>query len=473
LINLRSIHIRLPLWYTIIIILTAAGFGAYTYWSLQQRLFLENWSIAQRRITRITQDIEDDINRPPPALANKIEHNYSPEHTSRFIRIRKADGTVLYVSGNPEEPTYDPSTIPLLPPSQYTDDLSEPAPWLQKTQQFVLLGKRVKIGEHFYIAESGVTIQPIHESLHKLVVTLLISLPIVVAIASLGGFILVRRALRPVEDMRATAEHISFSQPAERRLPISRSGDQIEQLGTTLNQMLDRLDRAYQHAERFSADASHELRTPLTVMRSEIETLLREPGLTASVRERIASMLEENERLSVVVENLFSLALLDAGAAMARQEIVDLAEMVRLTVDQMRLMADEKKITVSMDAPMPVRVIGDTQRLKQVIVNLFDNATKYTPTDGKIDLTVKAAGSKALFTVKDNGTGIPADALPHIFERFYRADKARSRAIEGAGLGLSIVQTICQAHGGVARVESKEDVGTLLTVELPLVATQA
>jgi signal transduction histidine kinase len=165
---------------------------------------------------------------------------------------------------------------------------------------------------------------------------------------------------------------------------------------------------------------------------------------------------------------LFSLARLDAGEAKAGQEIFDLATLASSTLEQMQLLAEEKSLSVAVEVPQPVYVMGDAARLKQVVVNLLDNAIKYTMKGGALSLSVHNVGLKAVLSVKDNGIGIPSDALPHIFERFYRADKVRSRSVEGAGLGLSIVYSICQAHGGTVRAASQEGAGTLLTVELPL-----
>jgi signal transduction histidine kinase len=237
--------------------------------------------------------------------------------------------------------------------------------------------------------------------------------------------------------------------------------------------MLERLETAYQQASRFSADASHELRTPLTIMRGELESIgsiMYAEQPTQLLYERIGSVLEEAEHLSRIVEGLFAIARLEAGEARMGHEVFDLAELARSTVEQMQLLAEDKNLSITIDAANPVFVMGDAPRLKQVIVNLFDNAIKYTPDGGAIALSVSALAAKAVFAVKDNGAGIAPDALPHIFERFYRSEKARSSSAHGAGLGLSIVRSICQAHGGTVNVQSAEGKGATVTVELPLAA---
>jgi len=464
--NSRSIQIRLTIWYTALILIAAVGFGAYTYSSLQHRLYEEIQDMLARRLVHMREDVLPDMtNAAPETLAKKIEDVYSPEENDRFIRISKPDGSILFVSGIPREQVFDPSRIPL--PRDYTDKVSERMDKLRTTERLILAGFVTNIGGSDYILEMGTTTAPIETALRKLIVTLLIELPIIVFIAAMGGLLLVRHALQPVEAMRATAEQISFGK-LKQRLPLMKSGDAIEQLAKTLNQMLDRLDQAYQQASRFSADASHELRTPLAIMRSEVEAIMNGAGTPAALRDRIGSVLEEVERLSNIVESLFSLARLDAGEAKIEHEIVDLSDLARSTLDQMQLLAEDKKISVAVNAPQPVIIAGDSARLKQVIVNLLDNAIKYTMPGGSVALSVNESGTKAILSVKDNGIGIPPEDLPHIFKRFYRADKVRSRTVQGAGLGLSIVQTICLAHGGTVEAISKEGNGTTITVTLPL-----
>ncbi|MDE3038727.1 MAG: HAMP domain-containing histidine kinase, partial [Pseudomonadota bacterium] len=321
-------------------------------------------------------------------------------------------------------------------------------------------------GRH-YLIEMGALTDDLEVALHGLIMTLFFGLPMVALITSAGGYILVRRALKPVESIRATAEQIAFGNLSN-RLPVACTGDALEHLSVTLNQMLERLEAAYEQASRFSADASHELRTPLTIMRSELEAMAREKNMPASLRERIGSVLEETERLSRIAENLFAISRLDTGEAKVQHIRVDLATLAQSTAEQMALLAEEKQISLHINTLIPVFVYGDSARLKQIVVNLLDNAIKYTPGHGMILLNVKAASHKAVLEVADNGIGIPADALPHVFNRFYRADKARTREMGGAGLGLSIVRSICQAHGGIVDIESREGEGTACRIELPL-----
>ena len=249
---------------------------------------------------------------------------------------------------------------------------------------------------------------------------------------------------------------------------MPKTRDELERLSLALNNMIRRLEESFQHNQRFLADASHELRTPLTILQAELEAMLARIKNDAELQDVAASALEELERLRNIVESLFAISRLDTGEAMNKSEPFDLGELVTSTADQMSLLAEDKRISITCDAPEPLIVQGDRARLKQVAVNLLDNAIKYTPEGGAIHVRTSAQQNRAVLEVADNGIGIPDEALSHVFERFYRVDKARSRQLGGAGLGLSIVKSICAAHSGRVDVESKEGQGSRFTVELPL-----
>jgi signal transduction histidine kinase len=233
--------------------------------------------------------------------------------------------------------------------------------------------------------------------------------------------------------------------------------------------MIARLEESFLQINRFSADASHELRTPLTVLQGELEAIAQKgQSLPEDVRDTIGSALEETQRLSKIVASLLAISRLEAGEARVQPVRLDFAELARTTTDQMKLLAEEKRISMICDGTDPVQVEADPSRLKQVVVNLLDNAIKYTPEGGNVSISVMRRDDHAVLEVADSGLGISADDLPHVFERFYRADKARSRQMGGTGLGLCIVRSICLAHGGQITVNSTEGRGSLFRVELPL-----
>lgn len=464
--NTRSIHFRLILWYSGLIALVSLALGAYTYHGVEVRLYAE----MQQTLTRRAQQIADNIlaKTPPESpqeIAAHIRALYSPEANNRFIRILRGDHSVLYVSGRPKDGMFDPSRLPL--PADAHLQATRLEPLASRSRLFIVVVPVTALG-HDYLIEMGTPTDGPDVALHGLIVTLLFGLPMAVLAVSAGGFLLMRRALKPVEDIRATAEQITRGNLSH-RLPVSPSGDALEHLSVTLNRMLDRLEDAYEQATRFSADASHELRTPLTIMRGELESIIREAGVPAPLRERIGSVLEETERLSRITESLFAISRLDAGEAKIQHQKFDLAALAQGTAEQMLLLAEEKQIRLSIQAQQPVFIDGDAARIKQIVVNLLDNAIKYAPGGGAVWLKVSAAQQMAILEVGDNGAGIPAEVLPHVFERFFRADKARSRDFAGAGLGLAIVRSICLAHGGSVDIRSGgEGKGTVCRVELPL-----
>jgi heavy metal sensor kinase len=268
--------------------------------------------------------------------------------------------------------------------------------------------------------------------------------------------------------MMQAAQEITMSK-LSRRLPEVESDDEIAHLAAVLNQMIARLDESFQNTTRFTADASHELRTPLTIIHGELEAMLAPSRkLEPELRDALASLLEEVDRLVQIVEGLFALSRLDSGEARTERARLDLAKLAQTTAEQMCLLAEEKHIDLVYETSDAVEVEGDRSRLKQVVVNLLDNAIKYTPEKGRISLAVRARNGSALLEVADTGSGVPEDALPHLFERFYRADEVRSRDIGGAGLGLSIVHSICTAHGGSVTATNTPPRGCRFTVELPL-----
>jgi heavy metal sensor kinase len=292
-------------------------------------------------------------------------------------------------------------------------------------------------------------------------------MPVVVVVAVGGGLFLVGRALAPVVQIARSAEQITLHNLRE-RLPLTNTGDELEHLSLALNRMIVRLSEALEQNRRFLADASHELRTPLAALRGEMESVVEQTRALPELSDRAGSALEEVDRLSKIVDALFAISRLDAGEAQQEWDRFDLAAVAASTTEQMSLLAEDKGISVACNAQGHVSVEGDRSRIKQVVVNLLDNAIKYTPPGGLVNLNVRADAGRAVLEVADTGIGISAGALPHVFERFYRVDNGRSREIGGAGLGLAIVKSICTAHGGQVEVESAEGRGSRFTVKLPL-----
>lgn len=466
--NTRSIRFRLIAWYAGLLTAVFVLLGGLMF--LRLRDYLENNLLeSQARWARkIAETLLVNVKQTGEAfVASEVEKLYAPERSDRFIRITRKDGSPLYLSGPPSDQSFDPADVPSAAAS----------PQREFTRKQVLPDGRALLiaafraaanGGGSYLVEVGAPTLAIETMLHHLLLLLGFGLPVVMMVAVAGGYVLVKRALAPVDQIAGKAEVITQHNLSE-RLPVARTGDELERLSVSLNHMITRLDDAFQNSKRFVADASHELRTPLTVLRGELENLVQDARLAPDQRDRAGSLLEEVERLSKIVERLFALSRLDAGEAQAEWVAFDLGELAVSTADQMALLAEDKKISVTCDHPARVPVQGDRARLKQVVVNLLDNAIKYTPDGGAVHLKVATSnGAHAVLEVADTGVGIPAEAVPHVFERFFRVDQTRSREPGGAGLGLSIVKSICSAHGGEVDVESVVGRGSRFTVQLPL-----
>jgi heavy metal sensor kinase len=471
--NARSLKFRLVAWYAGVLTVVFVLLGGLTLLFLRHYLEANLLDAQMRRARQIADTLVAHVNRNgEEALRGQVETLYSPEANDRFIRITRADGGLVYVSGRPRDARFDPSAVP--PPAasgvverNSTRNVALPAGAL-------LVASRGASGADGtqYRVEVGTPAAPAEATLGHVLTLLAIGLPVAVCVAVAGGFVLVRRALEPVQRMARKAEEITLHNLSE-RLPAGHSGDEVEELSVSLNHMISRLQDAVDGSKQFIADASHELRTPLTVMRGELESLAQSPDLAHEMRETLGSVLEEVERLGEIVESLFALSRLDAGEAHAPWLRFDLAELAVTTAEQMSLLAEDKQVGVECVSTPGVLVEGDRARLKQVIVNLLDNAIKYTPSGGRVRLSVRREGGDAVLDVSDDGVGIPAEALPHVFKRFYRVDDSRSREQGGAGLGLAIVKSICAAHGADVEVASTPGKGSTFRIRQPLAASVA
>ena len=291
------------------------------------------------------------------------------------------------------------------------------------------------------------------------------------AIALVGSWIVSSRALRPVAQMGQTARTIARSRDFSHRIATPRRHDELGGLAATLNEMLGSLESAYRFQQRFVADASHELRAPLTAIQANLELLQRHPEMTEADRgEALAEATHESTRLTRLVADLLALARADAGVPLRRSQ-VDLDALVLDVFGSVRQLAHGQ--TLTLDPFEPVQVRGDEDRLKQLLLIVLDNALKYTPSGGAVTLGLRRDGDDALLSVRDTGVGVPAAALPHLFERFYRADPARRRDPGGTGLGLSIAESIARQHGGHIAITSRLGEGTTVTVRLPVDASRA
>jgi len=461
-VNARSIRFRLVVWHAGVFLVLCVAFGAYTYLSLRHYLYAALRDNLRRRAHQIGTSLLLNVEKTGEhSFVDQLRSLYGPELNNRFIRISRPNGSVLYISGTPSDMSFEPARVPRVEASPGGTVTEVPG------QHLLLLSVPFAIGNNAYVVDVGASALEGEDVLHRFLLILTLGLPVMLALAVGGGSLLIKHALAPVSRVIEAAHEIT-SHSLGRRLPVPRTGDEVELLSVTLNEMIQRLDEAFQHITRFTADASHELRTPLTVIRGELESVIQDDALNSKIRARLGTVLEEVERLAKIVEDLLAISRLEAGEALLERTRFDLANLVVTTAEQMFLLAEDKGIEISCVARECIEVEGDRARLKQVVVNLLDNAIKYTPAGGRISVETHRADHRAVLRVGDSGPGIPELAVPRVFERFFRVDSTRSGNSGGAGLGLAIARLICTAHGGAISVGNEAAGGCRVEVTLPL-----
>jgi len=305
-------------------------------------------------------------------------------------------------------------------------------------------------------------------TLRRLRTLLLWTIPAVLVLASLGGYWISRRALAPVDDITLAAKSIGI-QNLSQRLNVPATGDELQRLSETWNDMLARLESAVKRLSQFTADASHELRTPVALIRTTAELTLRRERSPDTYREALRQVVLESERTSRLVEDLLLLARADAGLPALSLERLDLSPLVRDVCQQGQVLAEERHLQISTEAPEdPVYVEANDPALRRLLLLLLDNAVKYTPAGGRITISVGSDPAGTTVAVRDTGIGIADSALPHVFERFYRADESRNRDAGGTGLGLAIAKWIAERHHASLEAESVVGEGSTFRVRFPV-----
>lgn len=282
----------------------------------------------------------------------------------------------------------------------------------------------------------------------------------------LGGWWLTRRALVPVQNLTTTVQKIREHNLGEQ---IQRTGnhDELDQLTEVFNDMTARLDDSFKRVREFTLHASHELKTPLTILCSELETVLRDEPLSTAERERAVGQLDELRRLARIVDNLALLAKADAGQLPLNLENLRLDELVRDNFDDLKILAEPHRIQVELEKCDPVFVMGDRHRLRQLLLNLADNAVKYNEPNGRVTMNLQRVNGFAEFKIINSGAGIAPEKLPRVFDRFFRGDPAHGNSVEGSGLGLSIAQWIVFIHHGTIKINSTPGSSTTVILQLP------
>jgi heavy metal sensor kinase len=457
----RNVRSRLTLWYVFVLASLLALYAGVA----SLFLFLSLREDFDHNLLQDLETVEGMLEKEPNGRVSL--HASHPEigepRIGHFIEVWSPEGSLLYRSAALQGQTLGG------PPSP-GEGLQDPTPATTQLPN----GTRVRLASSVYHVEDQRVVlrvayseERLWRELGEFGEVLLLGFPIAVLLAGFGGYALARKALSPIDSMATEATKISAERLGD-RLSIENPDDELGKLGTVFNDMLGRLQAAFDQLRRFTSDASHELRTPLTAIRSVGEVALQDQRSAAEYRDVIGSMLEEVDRLTRLAESLLALSRADAGHVQLRREEIPLLGLAKEASSVVEVLAEEKRQQIGFEGDANLAVSVDRLILRQAIVNLLDNAIKYSPQRSRILVRVQSGGDKQVFLdVVDQGPGIPGEHQPYVFDRFYRVDKARTREWGGAGLGLSITRWAIEAHGGEITLKSEEGHGCIFRVSLP------
>jgi len=455
-----SISLRLTTWFGCIFLLGWFLFGAAMWLNLRHTLTEERRLTLSRRIDRL-QDLLVKMQGEDASDRAEDFKDFAHATGGGLIEIFRADGTRVFPSPSAAAKTFPWPSVRNLGTETFLHVPNADQPYWVETRQFLLGGEAVYLFAAAPEAGNLLVLQRFWEGL-------LASVPVLLLISSAGGYWLSRRALKPVDRITATARSISIRNLSE-RVPVANTGDELQRLAETCNAMLARLELAVNQIKQFTADASHELRGPISFVRTVAEVALRNTRADAESRQAFGDIVEETAKTTVLLEDMLTLARADSERGDKVLESLNLTAVVQEACDMARPIAEERHIdfSLSLGASRLVNVLGDFTTLRRLLWILLDNALKYTQAPGRIDVALCASSRQATVEVRDTGVGIATADLPHIFDRFYRADPSRSN-VEGAGLGLAIAKWIAEMHHASLIVSSQLDKGTVFQLVLPV-----
>lgn len=463
-----SIKTRLALWYGGVFGAVLLLLGILVYFYLSENLY-GNFDLSLQSTAQALARSSSAARRPSGwTIDDFIEWMNSPESLNKFFHFFDPSGNSRFQSRNLPKQTL-PLTSAAFNNAAQGQVTFETFLTRQEEPIRVLTFPVIENGRVVNILQVGGSLRQVEEVLKQVQFTLFSVLPTLFLLALSGGWFLARKALQPVDAMAQVARQITAGN-LSRRIPVRESRDELGRLAETFNTMIHELENAIQRIRQFSADASHELRTPLTILKGETELALRQARTPEEYQQTLVSGLEEIDRISQIVEDLFLLSKADLGEARLEMRPLALAPLIADTVSQMELLAKEKDLSLQAEPLEPLSIAGDRDRLRELLLNLIENAIRYTPSTGKIILSLRQDKKQAVITVSDTGIGIPKKELSKIFDRFYRSDEARALHPKGSGLGLSICQWIVNAHHGKITAVSEPDQGTTFQIRFPLSA---
>ncbi len=462
-----TLRVRLTLWYgtalaliliifsTVLYVMTARSLRDAVDQSLEETAAAAVRALEERGFLPLVD--EGELMSQFPELAR----------IDKFFQIFSPSGTITIRSPNVKQHEM-PLSRQALEVAYSGQTLFESAKYPKEPPLRLISVPIVYRGSLLYIIQVGTTMDSVEHTLNRLLLVLLVSMPVALAVSLAGGWFMAGRALRPVDAITLAAQRIAEGDLTQ-RLAAPASADEIGRLTNTFNNMIDRLEISFRQIRQFSSDASHELRTPLTVMRGETELALRRPRETEDYKAVMESNLEEIDRMTRIVDELLFLSRADMGEVKMEHLPVPLDSLIEDVQRQASLLGQERDVQVVLRATTLAVVSGDELRLRELFLNLADNAIKYSRPGGTVEMALTIEQRQARLSVTDHGIGIAQEDQPQIFDRFYRTDNARAHTKKGTGLGLAICSWIAESHHGHIEVQSKIGEGSTFIVWLPLV----
>jgi heavy metal sensor kinase len=454
-----SVRCKLTLWYGGVLAVVLLAFGAAVFLTMRHQLLERIDQGLAEELAEVRYEVKQATD--PDALLKWLERRFS-RHEGIDFQITRPNGERFFMS---ERLTDKSLPVPVI--AAGSDSPLYENVGIGSSGRWRVVSIRVTGPDGPLVVQVARSLADYEHELQELLLVFLMTGPLTLLVAVGGGYFLARRALAPVRRMTQTANRITADRLGE-RIAVDNPDDELGALGQTLNRMIERLGRSFTEMQRFTADAAHELRTPLAVIRNEAEVALRSPRTAAAYGRVLENLLEETNRLAHLADQLLFLCRQDAGLLPTGREAVAVDDLLREVVGNMQLVAGEKGVTLSLEENPPCQLPGDRRLLRRVFYNLLDNAIKYTGASGRVTVSSQVADGRLCVVVADTGVGIAPEHLPRVFDRFYRVDPARAGDGDGAGLGLSICQSIVKALDGSITLESTARQGTKVQVVLPM-----
>jgi heavy metal sensor kinase len=455
-----TIRARLTALYFLVLAASFTGFFWICDYGFQKSISTAVNGASQRNLDTLKRVLERHLSQGTPQLSQELTRVSDLWESGAIFQVAGPDGRWIYRA---------PSFLSQHPPLQ---PISGEGVSFQTTNlaalQYRVARQQIALDGNVYLVDAAVPTEPFDQALDNFRMIEKRYLPLLVILASLLGYWLSGRALAPVNRIIQGAERVGVRN-LSRRLEVPRAKDELRRLTEHLNAMLDRIEASVKRITQFTADASHDLRTPLALIRTNAELVLRRPRSESEYREALRRILVTSEETTELIEQLLMLARAESNVAQLKMEPTDLYKIVRAAGQKARMLAAGKGLSFSESGPpCSLTLLANAAALERLLLSVVDNAVKYTPPSGHVAFALSVQGSHAVIEVRDTGIGIAEQDLPHVFERFYRADQTRSRETRGSGLGLSIAKWIAETHNGSIELRSRPGQGTTVIIRLPL-----